>query len=117
MNIKQIEEADFRCSELTIFEKFSKKNREVVERLKREDVLVFISRSGNQFLFVHGFTKFAGNDSAVDERKQALCSVRHRIIGGTWNPLRIRNYLAEAGIQVTGIPRFEDHYHRLTSNR
>lgn len=115
MNIKQIAEADFRSSELTIFESFSKKNRDVVSSLRRDDVIVFVSRSGNQFLFVHGFTTFTANDT--DEKKQALRSTRHRIIGGTWNPLRIRNYLEEAGLPVTGIPRFEDHYKHLLNNR
>ena len=111
MRIKQIKEADFRSSELSLFREFSARNRSVAQQLRRDDVVVFVSKTGNQILFVHGFTPFLEGPNGA--RREALMSIRHRIIGGTWNPLRLANYALEAGIEVQGLRLYEEHLKRM----
>lgn len=110
MRIKQIEAADFRCSARTMFERFRVKNKHVVSALNDTDVIVFISKMGNQLLFVHGYTDFP--EDLIGQRR-ALQSVRHQILNGTWNPMALANYAQAAGLDIQGLRLFEEHYKGL----
>ena len=111
MKIRRIETADFRRSELTMFNDFTALNRRFVDQLRADDVIVFASKTGNQLLFVHGFTQFtSANDG---QPRTAIMSIRHRILNGVWNPLRLANYATEAGLKVEGLKVYEEHLKRM----
>lgn len=106
MRIKQIETAHFGKSELTIFNEFANKNKAFVATLTRNDIIVFVSKQGNQLRFVHNFANFGDNQIALQ-------SSLHRIMRGTWNPLRLKDYASEVGLDIDGLRRFEEHYEHL----
>lgn len=107
MRIRRIEKANFRKSEFTIFQEFSAKNEAFVAKLQPDDVVVFVAGSGTIMYFMHDFVSFNDNDGS---EKIALQSLKHRIVGGAWNPLRLKNYAAEAGLKIEGLKYFEEHY-------
>ena len=114
MRIRRVVEADFRWSEYGIWVKFlnKKKNRVYVNRsfvstLKVDDVVLFISKKGNQLLFVHGFENL--RNEAGDELI-SLPSNRHRIVKGTWSPYMLVTYARRAGVNITGLKTFEQHF-------
>lgn len=101
----------FGKSELTNFLAVLQKHPEFASdkspaRLKSDDVVLLVSKTGNQLAFIHGFDAF--------EKKTVLRSTRLRISGGaTWNPLMLVNYAREVGLPITGIKAFEDHVRAL----
>ncbi len=110
MRIKRVVEADFRRSDLGVFERFFQKNRGFVESLNKDDVIVFVSKAGNQLLFIHGFSTV---ETAARDARLILPSVKYRIIRGSWNPLMLRNYAEAAGLSIDGLKLFEEHYQHL----
>lgn len=110
MRIRRIEKANFCKSERTLFEEFTKKNQTFVRSLGPEGVVVFLSLTGNQMLFVHGFHRI---DEGYPHAVQVLMSIKYRIVGGTWNPMRLANYAKEAGLKIEGLKLFEEHYQHL----
>jgi len=114
VNIRRVEETDFRRCDIRIFTEFRNNNAGFVKKLAKDDIVVFISKQRNQMLFIHGFTEFfAADGSSI---REALQSIRHRIVGGAWNPLMLKNYAEEAGLQIEGLSRFEDHFKHLVEN-
>ena len=114
MNIRRIEETDFRRCDIRIFAEFRNNNTSFVKKLAKDDIVVFISKQRNQMLFIHGVTEFfAADGSSI---REALQSIRHRILGGAWSPLMLKNYAEEAGLQIEGLSRFEDHFKNLVAN-
>lgn len=114
MNIKCVMEADFRRADLGIWTLFCAEtkgrkfvNRALVESLTADDVITFVSKRGNQLLFIHGFEHLATDHG--DERTM-LPSTRYRLVRGTWSPYMLVNYAAAAGIKVTGLKSFEEHF-------
>jgi len=103
MRLRLIERVDFRKSELSNYLEHVKDKD---KKLGKDDVALFISQSGNQLVFVYGFTD-------MDEKKKVLRSERLRITGGTWNPLMLQNYAERVGLHLDGLRRFEQHYRRL----
>jgi len=114
VKIKKVVQTDFRRNDVSIFSAFQKENLPLLRRLKEDDMIVFVSKTGNQLLFIHGFTEFPGDQNRA--LGTALQSIRHRILSGTWNPLMLRNYAIAAGLDVEGLALFEDHYKHLVAN-
>lgn len=109
MRLRYIAQVSFQSSEATNFQTFSRKNPELVKRLSETDVIAFVSLSGDQLVFIHGFTEIDGEKGAL----KVLSSRRLRMTGGTWNPLRLANYAEEAGLQLDGLKKFEKYYAEL----
>lgn len=109
MRLKYIAHADFRKSERTNFLELKKLKK--LPALGKEDVVLLVSLSENQCVFVYGFVSY--DTECVDgrERHVEICrSERLRITGSRWNPLMIRNYAERVGISIDGLKRFEDYY-------
>jgi hypothetical protein len=70
--------------------------------LKHDDVVLLVSKSGNQLVFLHGFDIF--------EAQRVLRSTRLRIASGArWNPLMLVNYAKSIGLNITGLKTYEEH--------
>ncbi len=110
MRLKHVATVDFRRSELTNFEELVKKNASL-KALKKDDVVLFLSRGGDQVVFVHGFNNVEGEKGTTSIFME---SVKLRMIhGSTWNPLMIANYAKKVGIHLVGLKTFEEHYREL----
>jgi hypothetical protein len=114
MRIKRVIEADFRRADLGIWLEFTNTkrnrvytNRAFIQSLRTDDVVVFVSKGGNQLLFVHGFENL--RTEAGDERVM-LPSVRYRIVKGTWSPYMLSVYAKAANMPITGLKTFEQHF-------
>src|ERR1700690_4091723 len=103
MRLRFVEEVSFGKSEQTNFLEFSAKNESLAKNLSSEDAILFVSKTGNQLVFIHGFT-------VLDSKTKVLSSRRLRLSGGKWNPLRLANYATEVGVTLDGIKRFEQYY-------
>jgi len=102
--------ADFRCSELTNYDKFRKSSRYPGDLVSGEAFL-FISKSGNQMIWVlHvGNMKFLKHNGAVIKR--IIDSRKWRIQGGSaWNPMMLADYAEEVGLELVGIKKFAQLY-------
>lgn len=108
MRLKEIIEANFRCSELTMYTEWSKGK----DTLGANELLLFVSKRGDQLVFVSRFLEVrTGNEGSPT--KKVLASRRLRVPGGRWNPLMLVNYAEEAGVKIEGLRRFEDFYKNL----
>lgn len=106
-------EADFRFSERTLFVKFREKNTGVF--LAPDDCVAFVSRTGNQIVFVYNSRDFECQGEAAIK---VTTSVRIRIDQRrAWNPLMLQNYANEAGINLVGLKRYEQLYRELMGNK
>lgn len=111
MRLRFVFECHFGKSELTNWLSVLVKHPEFANpeskfRLKSDDVVLLVAKSGNQLIFIHGFEVF---EHESYERK-VLRSTRFRVAGGSrWNPLMLANYAKSAGIPLTGLAEFEDH--------
>ena len=108
MRLRLIKHISFARSEDTNFEAVKSSLR---GKLDRNDVVLFVSLTQNQIMFVYNPTNVEIRPGAT---KEVLRSVRFRLRGrGTWNPLMLANYAAECGLKLDGIKRFEEHYEQL----
>lgn len=101
MRLRYVETVDFRKSELTCWLEIAKRRPALARRLKTDDVVTLASMSGDQLVFLHGFSEVDG--------KQVLRSTRLRLRGGRWNPLMLANYAKDAGIALSGLRTYEQH--------
>ena len=107
--------ADFRRSDATLYAELPAAVR---RELKGDDVVCFVSGTGNQVLFVYMQRKVGliRNTRLKKTRPRQLThSVRLRLNAGRFSPDMLANYAAECGIQLRGIKSFEDHYAYLLS--
>ena len=111
MRLRFVKTVHFGKSELTNFVEVLAKHPEFGKsdssaRLRGDDVVLLVSQTGNQLVFLHGFDVF--------QDKKVLRSTRLRISGGTrWNPLMLVDYAKEVGIALTGLRAYEDHVRAL----
>lgn len=114
VRLRRVAQADFRKNEKTMFESLPAKVR---KSLKLNDAVCFISGTGNQIVFVYGFTEVGttkpSNPIYKPRRYGIVTSVRLRLTGSNWNPLMLQNYAESCGIELIGIKRFEEHYAKL----
>jgi hypothetical protein len=107
MRLRFVHTCHFGKSELTNFMEVLRKHPEFGKEdskysLKAADVVLLVSMSENQLVFLHGFDVF--------EDRKVLRSTRFRISGGArWNPLMLANYAKSVGISLTGLAEYEEH--------
>ena len=101
MRLRYVETVHFGKSELTNWVDILRR-RPQLGRLKADDVVLLVSKGGNQLVFLHGFD--------VLEEQKILRSTRLRIAGGArWNPLMLVNYANSVGLKITGLKTYEEH--------
>lgn len=110
MRLRYVETVHFGKSELTNFLDLVRRRPEFMQakskaRLGSDDVVLFVSRIGNQLMFLHGFDAF--------QETQVLRSLRLRINSGRWNPLMLVNYAKAVGLDIQGLKAYEDHVKKL----
>lgn len=106
--LRAVVEGDFRKNEATLYNEYLKKNPAPFG----DSVILFISLSRNQMVFVHGFEALA--DKSKHGIRRVLWSERLRLDRGTWNPLMLVNYAERVGLHLVGLKRFENFYRALT---
>lgn len=103
VKLKKIEHADFRKSEATLFDDFIRRNK-YLGSLKSDEVILFISYTENQLIWILNVTVTSSGRRIFDSR-------RWRIEGsGTWNPLMVANYASEVGLALAGLKRYEEYF-------
>lgn len=96
-------EVDFRCSEHTNYERFKASER-FPGYLRSGEVILFVSRSGNQLVWVLNYSaKEADVQGITDSR-------RWRLHSGSWSPMMLANYANEVGIELIGVKQFAALY-------
>ena len=109
MRLRMVATMPFSRSEATNFDSIRTQLKGL--KLDRNDVVAFVSMTGNQVLFVYNPGEILIRPGL---RHEVLRSVRLRLRGRQeWNPLMLVNYAAEVGIQLEGLKKFEDHYAKL----
>ena len=111
MRLRFVKTCNFGQSELTNWRAILAKHPEFGNptsklRLKPDDVVLLVSLTGNQLVFLHGFDNF--------DEKLILRSTRLRIDGGAhWNPLMLANYAKSVGLVIADLKTYEDHINHI----
>jgi hypothetical protein len=94
---------DFRKSEMTNWEEFARKrsNRELVQRLGRNDCVMFTSTAEDQLVFVSGFREVV-DETAQTGQREILATRRLRMRNGRWSPKLLVDYARDVGINIEG---------------
>lgn len=109
MRLRMVATMSFARSEATNFDSIRAQLKG--KRLDPNDVVAFVSLTGNQILFVYHPGEIQVRPGI---RHEVLRSVRLRLRGRhAWHPLMLANYAAEVGIRLDGLKRFEEHYAQL----
>lgn len=108
VKLVEIKEADFRLSEASNFAKIPKGRR---ESLKFGEAICFISRTGNQIVFVHRSDDMG--KTARGKERRVVYSTRLRLTRGSWSPDMLANYADDVGLQLIGLKRFETLHAKL----
>lgn len=103
-------EGDFRKNEATLYKEWLKGSKNV-EPTDADSVVLFLSRTQNQMVFVHGYDTLS--TPYPKPKRTVLWSERLRLDRGTWNPLMLVNYAELVGLHLVGLKRFEDFYKKL----
>ncbi len=111
MKLKAIKlDADFRKSEMTNYDAL-RKSRRFPGELKKNEVYLMVSKSGNQLVWILNTAQVS-----VNGHSDAVCEVvdsrRWRLRSGTWSPHMLENYANAVGISLSGFKRLEDAYSR-----
>lgn len=109
LNLVRVFRADFRRSDITIFSEFASISKKIVERLKQDDVIAFVSKSDNQIMFIRGFESVF-TDPSQKASKRILMSVRIRIDSGQFDPRMLANYAEQANIRILNRKRYEEYF-------
>ena len=104
LRLRYIGTVDFRASEMTNY-LLAIREQPSLAKLKKDDAVLFLSRKGDQLIFVHGFSMTNGQKGAI----RFLRSERLRLDGGVWDALMLQNYARMVGIHLMGIKTFEEH--------
>lgn len=107
MKLRFVKSCHFGKSELTNFKEILVKHPEFGSQsskgqLKPDDVVLLVSMSEDQLVFLHGFDVFEG--------RQVLRSTRFRLPNkARWNPLMLANYAKSVGILLAGLAEYEEY--------
>jgi len=100
------QDVDFRKSDESILDACLKEEGKNLPALRPNDVLMFVSKSGNQILFILNFGELDTYTGYIrrfiDTRRWRLCG------GGRWNPLMIKNYGLEVGIDFVNLRKYDE---------
>ena len=100
LRLRHVAQVGFNRSEMTNFLSLPASVR---RRLKGNDAVAMVSKTGNQIVFVYA--------PKSHEKKTVFQSARLRIQGSSgWNPLMLANYAEAAGINLVGLKKFEEYY-------
>ena len=113
LKIRAIKKVAFHKSEYTLLRDFEAENPEIAASMGPNDVLVFVSCRGEQMMFVHNYVPVLRKGDKPGEEKRVVKSSRHRVLTGTWDPLMLRSYAKDAGLDIRGLKEFENHYRQL----
>jgi hypothetical protein len=113
MRIRAIHRVPFHKSEARLLKDFELAFPEIAKTMTPQDVVVFVSCKGDQLLFVHDYVKVKRSGDKPGEERSVVKSSRHRLLHGTWDPLLLRTYAKEAGLDVRNLKEYENHYRRL----
>lgn len=107
------EKTDFRKSELTNFDIWKKRQKKKGRRntMKSNEVLLFISKSGNQLVWVLniGEVEVGRANKRGELGRRMIDSRKWRIEGsGKWHKDMIQNYANEVGLDIVGMRRLEE---------
>lgn len=106
LRLKQIEQqVDFRCNDLTIFERWKGKDAFKVPR--QGETVLFVSKGGDQILWIIGY------DAKVmvgKVERRRIETIRFRLSGGKWNPLLLADDAERVGIELEGIKKFKEAF-------
>lgn len=107
MRLKFIQHVDFRKSEKTNFLMLQKAGS--LPNLGKNDVILLVSKSENQAVFVYNIDNFNVRVSRRGKEKTInICrSERFRIEGCRWDPRMISFYADKVGIKIDGLKRYE----------
>jgi|APSaa5957512576_1039674.scaffolds.fasta_scaffold96763_2 hypothetical protein len=76
--------------------------------LKKGEAFLFLSKTGNQIIFVFHAVALEEEDGKI---REVIDSRRLRLPhGATWHPYMLQNYAEEVGIHLIGIKSFKDIY-------
>jgi len=110
MRLRHIVSVSFNKSELTNYKEFLLQNPGASTVLKGNDVILLISKSRDQLVFVYGFDALDKNQILFTSRMRILTAKGGK---GVWNPLMLKNYAEEQGIDLEGLKKFEEYYAQL----
>lgn len=101
VQLRLVQVTSFRRSEKTSFEALPAEERDA---MRPSEAICFVSKSGNQVVFVYRPTSVPLNGSGPVD---VLPSSRLRLGRGRWNRYMLQNYANEVGLELVGLPRFE----------
>ena len=104
MRLRHIETTSFSYSEETMYAMVSKEYVHLAS-LGKNDVVLFRSSTGNQLMFVFGFSELTKRRVERYLRSERLRLPKHR----EWDPMMLANYARDCGIELEGIKTFEQH--------
>lgn len=106
LRLKLVAAADFRKGVPTMMDDL-RRAKKLVD-LSGDEVVLLISATGLQLAFVF-------RDVTIEDRSRVdtvKCTTHYRVQldrHTPWNPLMLVNYAEEAGIELQGLKRFEEH--------
>lgn len=116
MRLRFITSAHFGRSELTNFTWVLSKHpeflREGASQLKKNDVVVLVSKGGDQiaFLFNFVFMERPLEKNIKRRRVSVLRSIKLRLPHGmTWDPLMLSEYAKMVNLEIEGLKTFEQY--------
>jgi hypothetical protein len=102
LTLKYIVRASFQCSEKTNFEKLCEKK---TVTLGDSDVILFVSSSANQLIFLN-------RPKAAPKKAVLYDSRRLRLTTGCWDPLFIKEYAKQVGINLVGLDKLQKLFNK-----
>jgi len=112
LRLKGVIECSFQRSEATNLALFRKQPHFPGE-LSVGEAFLFLSKSGNQIIFV--FRSPIDFDGPSGKTWGVTDSRRLRLSGGSWSPYMLQNYANEVGLHLVGIKRFEQVHDEMVA--
>ncbi len=104
VRLKYVATSDFRRSEVSNYREIPP---EIRNALRDGEAVCLKSHGGDQLVFVYRPRQLGADGPEV------FCSVRLRLPPSrTWNPLMLGEYAREAGLELIGIRRLNEHLAR-----
>lgn len=91
MKFKMFEKVSFRLSEQTSYDLITRRKLSFSHR--HDEVVVLLSQSEDQLVFVSGYVPLDGG-------ARVLSSRRLRLTRGTWDVLKLKEYAERVGLRV-----------------
>lgn len=91
MRFKMFEKVSFRLSEQTSYDLIARRGLRFSQR--HDEVVVLLSQSEDQLMFVSGYVPLDGSSKVLSSR-------RLRLTKGTWDVLKLKEYAGLVGLKV-----------------